>query len=49
MAKKQMKERPAVGKRLKKEVKRVVRKHGATVAMGLLTGIILDLTEKAAR
>ena len=47
--KKQLKEKPVIDKRLKKAVKRVVRKHGRTVALGLLTGVVLDLAEKVER
>lgn len=48
-AMKKQKGKPAVGKRLKKAVKRVVRKHGPTIAIGLLTGVVLDLAEKMDR
>ena len=49
MAKKQEKGKPAIGKRLKKELKRVVRKHGPTIAIGLLTGVVLDIADKGDR
>lgn len=45
MAKKWRKEKPSVGRKLRKQVRRVVRKHGPTIAIGLITGLVLDFAE----